>query len=102
MAEQKQRPLSVKNIWMKYGLQIFVQSSLWIAGPVIAALLIGRWLDGKYDKAPWFFLSLTLVAFIISSFGIGITGIKFMKRIENEAKANKLDEQKKDNANGGT
>ncbi|PWB38491.1 MAG: hypothetical protein C3F02_04010 [Parcubacteria group bacterium] len=68
---------------------MFGEATGWIAFPVIAALFVGRWLDSRYDSAPLYFLSLTVFAFIISSIGLGLTGVKYMKQIEKEEAAKK-------------
>ncbi len=42
------------------------------------------WLDDKYDSEPLYFLGLTIFAFIISSVGIGMAGVKYMKMVEKD------------------
>ena len=76
-----------KNEYMQLALTIFAEITGWIAFPVIGALYLGRWLDEKQGTEPLYFLSITAAAFIISSVGIGITGVKYMKRIEKEEEA---------------
>ncbi len=83
-----------KNYWMQLGLKMFAESTGWIAVPVLGALFLGRWFDAKYNTGALFFFSLTIFAFIISSVGIGITGVKYMKMIEKDEK-NKKDGNKK-------
>lgn len=73
-----------KNEYMRLALTIFAETTGWIAFPVIGALFLGRWLDEKQGTYPLYFLSITGVAFVISSVGIGITGVRYMKKIENE------------------
>lgn len=68
---------------------MFVETSGWIAIPVIGALYLGRWLDAKQGTEPLYFLSITAGAFIISCIGIGITGVKYIKQIEQEDKREK-------------
>ena len=85
-----------KNFWLQIGLKMFVESTGWIAMPVVGALFLGRWLDNKYNSQPIFFLGLTILAFIISSVGIGITGVKYIKLLEKEEKEAK-DSKKEDN-----
>lgn len=34
-----------------------------IAVPVVVFVLIGQWLDGKYNKSPWF----TVIAFVLAA-----------------------------------
>lgn len=73
-----------KNEWLRQGMMMFAESTGWIAFPVIGALFLGKWLDQKNGTEPLYFLSITIFAFIVSSIGIGMTGIKYMKRIEKE------------------
>lgn len=80
---------------MRLALTIFAETTGWIAFPVIGALFLGRWLDEKQGTEPLYFLSITALAFIISSVGIGITGVKYMKKIEKEEAL-----KKKNNENG--
>lgn len=77
--------------WLRQAMSIFVEASGWIAFPVIGALFLGRWLDQKQGTEPLYFLSITILAFIISSVGIGMTGVKYMKKIEREEELKKKD-----------
>ncbi|MBT4209752.1 MAG: AtpZ/AtpI family protein [Candidatus Komeilibacteria bacterium] len=81
-----------KNEYMRLALTIFAETTGWIAFPVIGALYLGRWLDEKQGTEPLYYFSITALAFIISSVGIGITGVKYMKRIEKEEALKKKDE----------
>ncbi|MCD4760580.1 AtpZ/AtpI family protein [bacterium] len=71
-----------KNEWLRRGMLMFAETTGWIAFPVIGALFLGRWLDEKQGTEPLYFLSITGLAFIISSVGIGMTGVKYIKQIE--------------------
>ena len=84
-----------KKEWMRLGMMMFAESTGWIAFPVIGALFLGRWLDQKQGTEPLYFLSITAAAFIISSVGIGMTGVKYLKRIE---KAEGLEQGRKEEA----
>ena len=81
-----------KNEYMRLALTIFAETTGWIAFPVIGALYLGRWLDEKQGTEPLYYFSITALAFIISSVGIGIPGVKYMKRIEKEEALKKKDE----------
>lgn len=87
--ENKPKEEQKRDYWWSHGLRMFAEASGWIAVPVVAALFIGRWLDDKYQSAPLYFLGLTIFAFIISSIGIGLIGVKYMKQIEKEEAAKK-------------
>lgn len=71
-----------RNNWLQVGLRMFAESTGWIAIPVVGALFLGRWLDNKYDTYPLFFLGVTMMAFVISSIGLGVTGVKYIKMME--------------------
>jgi F0F1-type ATP synthase assembly protein I len=77
------------NQWWKPGVEIFSQASGWIAGPIILALVLGKYLDGRFDTKPWIFIGLTGFAFLISSFGIIKVVTRYMKKIEEENKKEK-------------
>ena len=50
------------------GLRIAGDFGATIAAPVIVFVLIGQWLDWKYDKAPW----LTVIAFVLAAILSGV------------------------------
>ena len=58
------------------GLRIAGDFGATIAAPVIVFVLIGQWLDGKYDKAPW----LTVIAFVLAAVLSGVMISKKAKR----------------------
>ena len=78
-----------KTKWWIPGLVIFTRVSASIAVPIVLALYIGKHLDAKYHTAPWFFLGLTLIAFIISIVTIWKILQKYIKNIEKEAENKK-------------
>jgi len=51
---------------------------------VLGAALLGRWLDNHYASGPWFFVGLTLVAFIVSNVIIIMKSMKAMAEVEKE------------------
>jgi len=55
-----------KPLWWKPGVILFTKVSIYIAIPIIVALYVGKFLDNKYNTAPWIFLVLTFISFIIS------------------------------------
>ena len=100
---QKDNKNRADKEWLGRALVIFSETTGWIAFPVIGALFLGRYLDDRQGSAPLYFLSLTALAFIISSIGISMTGIKYMKQIEKEEKERKLsleNSKEKDNECG--
>lgn len=83
--------------WWQPSLVLFGKLSGWIAGPIIIAVYLGKWLDKKYGTDPWLFLLSVGIAFLASSYGIVKDSLQEMKRIEKEAK--KAKEEKKVNNN---
>lgn len=73
-----------KTAWWKPGVIIFTKVSAAIAIPIILALIVGKYLDAKYNSAPWIFLGLTAVAFIISLTVIWRSLSSYMKKLEIE------------------
>jgi F0F1-type ATP synthase assembly protein I len=75
--------------WWKPGVKLFSEVSSWIAIPIIASLIIGKKIDAHYGTQPIIFLIFTGFGFLISSFGIVKTVLKYMKKIEKEEKEEK-------------
>ncbi|MDP2693242.1 MAG: AtpZ/AtpI family protein, partial [bacterium] len=76
---------SNKQAWWVPGFQVFIKASAWIVAPIVIALLVGKYLDTRYDTAPWFFLGLTGFAFVFSTFGIVKETLVYMKEIEKDS-----------------
>lgn len=70
--------------WWKSGVEIFGQVSAWVVVPIVLALIAGKYLDGLYGTKPWIFLGLSLIGFIISSFGIVFVITKYIRKITEE------------------
>ena len=49
---------------------------------VVLALVLGKYLDSRLLTAPWFFLGLTLLAFLVTIFGILKLLKKYLKDLE--------------------
>jgi F0F1-type ATP synthase assembly protein I len=86
-----------ENPWWQPGMLLFGRLSGWIAGPIITALFIGKWLDRKYDSEPWIFLASVGIAFIISSVGIVREAKVVMNKIIEDEKKKNLDKAGKEN-----
>ncbi len=74
------------ELWWKPGVEIFSQVSAWVVVPIVLALITGKYFDGLYGTRPWIFLGLSLIGFIISSFGIVLVITKYMRKIAREEK----------------
>lgn len=78
-----------KKPWWQDSLYFFGTVSGWIAGPVVVALFVGKYLDKKFGTTPWLFLSTIAIAFLISVLGIWREIQKYMKRVDEESKKKK-------------
>ncbi len=90
---------SEDKTWWQPGLILFSRLSGWIIGPVVVALFIGNWLDKKYGKSPWLLLVCVAAAFVFSMFGIVKEGMGEMKKIEEDARKNKKEKEKRSRSN---
>jgi F0F1-type ATP synthase assembly protein I len=77
-----------KTPWA-YALEIFSDVSSWIVGPVVLALIVGKYLDGYFGTKPWIFLGLTGIAFLISTYGIVKVVSEYIKKTIQEDKKEK-------------
>ncbi len=63
-----------------FALRIIGDFGASIAVPVVIFVLIGQWLDDKYDKSPWF----TVLAFVLAAVLSGRMIYKKAKRYGKE------------------
>ena len=63
-----------------FALRIIGDFGASIAVPVVVFVLFGQWLDGKYDKSPWF----TVIAFVLAAVLSGRMIYKKAKRYGKE------------------
>lgn len=68
--------------WWQPAIIMFLRLSVWIAAPIIIALYLGKWLDGKFATGPWLFLSCIGLAFVISIFGLVKNTVQELKKLE--------------------
>ena len=68
--------------YQRQGLQLFFELSGWLIGPIVVALMLGQWLDAKYQTKPWIFLTCLTLAFIATCIGIVKATKDFIKDIE--------------------
>jgi len=59
-------------------IQIFARVSVWIITPVIFSLIIGNFLDNKYNTAPWILCVALGLSFTISMVAIVKIAKKYM------------------------
>ena len=67
-------------------LMAFGRMSGWVAGPVIIALILGKFLDKKFGTEPKIFLVVIGIGFFASIYGIYIETKKYIKTVEEKSK----------------
>ncbi len=80
----------MKNDHWSLALKITASVSGWIAFPVILGLFIGKWLDNKFESAPWLLLLTLALCFGVSIFGLVTRAAKEFSQMEKEAAAKKV------------
>lgn len=66
---------------LKPYLFMSIRLSGWIIVPILIGVLVGKWLDERYDTQPWLFLVSVGVAFTISMIGLIKNTIEAYKNI---------------------
>ena len=92
MSESEKNNQVQKSAFWQPAIEIFAKLTGLIAGPIIIALFVGRWLDQRYNSEPWLFLITMGIAFIISSVGIVKITLDYIKKIEKEVEEKKKSE----------
>lgn len=74
-------PKNNKNYWVE-PLKMFFRLSAWIVFPVLLGVLLGKWLDNRYNSSPKWFLIVVGLSFVISMVGLVKDTLKEYKNIE--------------------
>lgn len=80
--------------WWQPALAMFIKLSGWIGLPIIIALFLGKWLDKKYNSAPWLLLTCIGLAFILSMVGLIKETVREYKKIDRLSKDEKNKQKK--------
>jgi F0F1-type ATP synthase assembly protein I len=86
--DEKQAAPSNGQTWWVPAVSVFARLSGWLLAPLILGVTLGKWLDKKYDSAPWLFLITIGVAFLVSMYGLITNTIEAFKKIEKSANNN--------------
>ncbi|MFA6325110.1 MAG: AtpZ/AtpI family protein [Candidatus Paceibacterota bacterium] len=70
--------------WWKPSLQIFSEISTWIAFPAILAVVLGKALDERYSTGNLILILFTVIAFVVSAYGIVKAVRKFSAKLKRE------------------
>jgi len=70
----------------RLAMTVFLKLSHWIVWPVLCGVLIGNWLDKKYNKDSFFLLTVIGLMFIVSMVGLSISSVREYAKIEKENK----------------
>lgn len=77
--------------YLMMGLKITGDFGLSIAAPVVIFVIIGQWLDGKYESGPWY----TIIAFLLAALLSGKMIYNKAKRYGQEYDSIENEEKKK-------
>lgn len=80
--EHQKNPEKNKSDYSRNNLQIFGIISSWIVAPIVLALLVGSWLDEKYQNDYFFTLTSVGIAFIMTCVGIVREALKAVKELK--------------------
>lgn len=80
--EQKENDPESNVPWWQPHLALFWRLSGWIALPILSAVMVGKWLDRKFQSAPWLLLISVGIAFVISMVALVVIGRREMGKIE--------------------
>lgn len=80
MEENKQK--TEKKAWWQPALEFFAQIAGWIVFPILAAIALGTWLDGKFGTGQKFYFSCVAVAFVITFVGLILNTKRAIKKME--------------------
>ncbi|MBU0545973.1 AtpZ/AtpI family protein [Patescibacteria group bacterium] len=86
MSENQPKKTTDREYYL-FAFRIIGDFGATIAVPVVIFVLIGQYLDGKYDKGPWF----TVLAFIVAS--LLTAKIVHKKAVKYGAEYEKLDKK---------
>ncbi len=86
MQDNKKDNQGSEGPWWREAAFLFSEISAWIVVPIVAALIVGKTLDQKYDTAPWLFIILAALGFLVTAYGIIHSVKKYTKtaRIKKE------------------
>ena len=79
----------MKNEAWGQALRVLGNLSGWIAFPVLIGVILGKWLDRKFNTEPWLFLTTIGACFLVSMYGLIINALKEFKKIEQLEKKTK-------------
>jgi len=75
---------NIDKPWWKDGLIVFAKVSGYIIGPIILAIIVGKYFDTKYDTNNKFFLIAITIAFILTIFLIWKETKVYKKKLDKE------------------
>jgi F0F1-type ATP synthase assembly protein I len=80
---------SPTNVWWRQSLFFFFDLSGYVLGPLVAAYLIGSFVDKKFETAPWGLVICVITGFIVSIAAIITKTLKYLAEAEKVEKKEK-------------
>ncbi len=85
MLDKNNSTKNSENFWLKPVLSLFGRLTGLVVAPVLLAVVVGKWLDGRFDTGPWLFLITIGVSFIFSMIALTRHTLNEFKKIEEES-----------------
>ncbi len=85
-----------KHVWWKPSLIMFSRISGWIIGPIILAVILGKFLDNIFHTQHWFFICLMFLSFGLSIYKIVKETLRQIRKIEIDIQSEKQQQGKED------
>lgn len=70
------------RIWWAPALELFSQLAGWLVFPILLAIFLGKWLDGKFGTEPRLYFLFVGISFIVTMVGLIRYSVKAMKKME--------------------
>jgi len=68
--------------WWREGVKLMSDVSTWVVVPIVSALVLGKFLDRRFDTEPVIFLTLAGFGFFVTCYGIWKIVKDYMKKLE--------------------
>jgi len=83
-----------EKVWWQPAIEVFAQISSWIVLPLLIAIFLGKWLQGKWGHEPWIYIGCVAIAFILTNVALVRIALQAAKKMQTI-----VDESEKKNQN---
>jgi len=76
------KPIQNNTPWWHEGIAFFFEVTSWIIGPIILGIIIGTYLDHRYQSGPKYLTITVIVAFLITNLGLILQVKKYVNKMK--------------------